>query len=205
MTESYKTLSGPCGPVLFRERKSKFLGYAFPVLSGEGAREHLSALWQRYPDATHICYAYRIGHRQPETRMNDDGEPAYSAGAPIFGQLESFDLYDVLVCVVRYYGGTKLGVGGLIQAYRETARMCLEEAPVIVREPVRVLHLEFGYDSLDAVMRTLSQHQLSPQSQQMELRCAIQLQVAEHRAEAVMGLFRALAGVRATWAEPGAN
>jgi len=175
------------------------------VQSGEEAREHLSALWQRYPDATHICYAYRIGLRQPETRMNDDGEPAYSAGAPIFGQLESFDLHNVLVCVVRYYGGTKLGVGGLIQAYRETARMCLEEAPVVVREPVRVLQLDFGYDSLDAVMRTLSQHQLSLQSQQMDLRCRMHLQVAEQRAEGVMELFQAIAGVRATWSEAGGD
>lgn len=202
MTESYKTLTGPCGPVLLKERKSKFLGFAFPAGSREEAREHLSALRDRYPDATHICYAYRIGLRQPETRMNDDGEPAYSAGAPIFGQLESFDLYNVLVCVVRYYGGTKLGVGGLIQAYRETARSCLEQAPVVIREPERVLRLDFGYDSLDAVMRTISQQQLPIQYQQMELRCQLHVQVAEPRAEAVMELFQAIAGVRAVWEAP---
>lgn len=202
MTDPYKTLSGPAGPVLLKERKSKFLGYAFSVHSRDEAQEHLSALWERHPDATHICYAYRIGLTQPETRMNDDGEPAYSAGAPIFGQLESFELYDVLVCVVRYYGGTKLGVGGLIQAYRETARLCLQQAPVVTREPTRVLQLDFGYEALDAVMRTLSQHQLPIEGQEMKLRCRMQIPVPERRAEAVWELFRAIAGVRAEWEEP---
>ena len=202
MTEAYKTLSGPQGPVLLKERKSKFLGFAFPAASREEAREQLSALRERYPDATHICYAYRIGLRRPETRMNDDGEPAYSAGAPIFGQLESFDLHNVLVCVVRYYGGTKLGVGGLIQAYRETARKCLEQAPVVIREPSRILRLHFDYGALDAVMRTISQHQLCIQDQQMRLTCQMQIRVAEHRADGVMELFQAIAGVRANWEEP---
>lgn len=202
MTESIKTLSGPGGPVLLKERKSKFIGFAFPAKSREEVREHLSNLRERYPDATHICYAYRLGFRQPETRMSDDGEPAYSAGAPILGQLESFELHNALLCVVRYYGGTKLGVGGLIQAYRETARRCLDQTPVAIYEPVRILRLDFGYGALDAVMRTISQQHLSIQGQEMKLSCRVRIEVAELRAEAVMELFRAIQGVRAYWEEP---
>lgn len=199
MTEPYKTLADPCGPVLLKERKSKFLGYAFPVQSREEAARHLEALWAAHADATHICYAFRIGLRQPETRMNDDGEPAYSAGAPIFGQIEAFDLQNVLVCVVRYYGGTKLGVGGLIQAYRETARNCLETARFTVKEPSRTLELRFGYQALDAVMRTISHHQLTIDSQDMSLRCRVFISVPAAREAEVSELFRAIQGVTMGW------
>lgn len=199
MTEPYKTLAAPCGPVLLKERKSKFLGYAFAVGSREEAAKQVEALWAAHADATHICYAYRIGLRQPETRMNDDGEPAYSAGAPIFGQIEAFDLQNILVCVVRYYGGTKLGVGGLIQAYRETARNCLEAARITVREPTRNLELRFGYEALDAVMRTISHHQLSIDRQDMALRCQVSISVPAARETEVSELFRAIRGVSMDW------
>lgn len=205
MTESYKTLSGPYGPAVLKERKSKFLGYAFPVRTREGVARQLESLRTTYPDATHICYAFRIGLRQPETRMNDDGEPAYSAGAPIFGQIEAFDLQNVLVCVVRYYGGTKLGVGGLIQAYRDAARKCLEEAPVVLKEPSRALELRFGYGSLDAVMRTLAHHQLAIEQQDMALRCRVVLRVPAAREEAVYELFQAIQGVETQWQAPEAE
>ncbi len=199
MTEPYKTLSAPSGPVQLKERKSKFLGYAFPVRSREEVGQQLGTLRATYPDATHICYAFRIGLRQPETRMNDDGEPAYSAGAPIFGQIEAFDLHNVLVCVVRYYGGTKLGVGGLMQAYRETARNCLQEAQLEVREPSRNLELRFGYEALDAVMRTISHHQLDIDRQDMALRCRLLVRVPAAREEEVLAFFQAIPGLATSW------
>ncbi len=202
MTEPYKTLSAPCGPVLLKERKSKFLGYAFPVRSREEVAAQLESLRATYPDATHICYAFRIGLRPPETRMNDDGEPAYSAGAPIFGQIEAFDLHNVLVCVVRYYGGTKLGVGGLIQAYRETARNCLQEAMVVLKEPSRTLGLYFGYEALDAVMRTIAHNQLSIDRQEMALRCRVYLKIPAAREAGVFELFQAIPGVESEWLTP---
>lgn len=202
MTAPYKTLTAPCGPVLLRERKSKFLGFAFPARSREEVGAHLEGLRAAYPDATHICYAFRIGLRRPETRMHDDGEPSYSAGAPIFGQIEAFDLHNVLICVVRYYGGTKLGVGGLVQAYRETARSCLQEAPMEIREPSGMLKLHFGYECLDAVMRTISQQQLAIDRQQMQLRCQVLIRVPAAREGPVLELFRAIPGVDVAWEPP---
>ena len=182
---SYRSIQRPSGPFLLKERKSKFLGWVFPARSPGEAANQIDSLWKKYPDATHICYAYRIGVENPTVRMNDDGEPAYSAGAPIYHQIESEQLFDVLLCVVRFYGGTKLGVGGLIQAYRETARGVLEEARVVHRVPVCKLTLDFDYPLLDAVMRFISQHQLKLRSQRMELDCSLEIEVPLERCEEV--------------------
>lgn len=192
----YKTISTPSGPFLLKERKSKFLGWAFPASTPGEAANQLDALWKKYPDATHICYAYRIGVENPVVRMSDDGEPAYSAGAPIYHQLESEQLFNVLLCVVRYYGGTKLGVGGLIQAYREAARGVLEGTRVETRVPVCILTLDFEYPLLDAVMRFVSQHQLKLRSQRMELDCSLELEVPLGQCEVIQEGILALGAVR---------
>ncbi|MBC2840783.1 YigZ family protein [Robiginitalea sp. SC105] len=193
--KTFRTLTAPSGPVEFRERKSKFLGVAYPVDSTEQAREQVAALWQEFPDATHICYAYRIGSDLPEIRMNDDGEPSHSAGAPIFGQIESFDLMDVLVCVIRYYGGTKLGVGGLIQAYRDAARRCLEHGRIVTRIPKAVLSLGFTYADLDAVLRIIDQNRFNVVRREMALSCRIDLEVPVEETERVRNAFGPVPGV----------
>ncbi|MDC6354287.1 MULTISPECIES: IMPACT family protein [unclassified Robiginitalea] len=174
---SFRTLKAPCGPSEYRDRKSKFLGYAYPVNTTSGAQELVDALWREHPGAAHICYAYRIGVRQPEIRMQDDGEPANSSAPPIFGQIESYDLHNVLVCVVRYYGGVKLGVGGLIQAYREAAKSCLELGRIEVRRPSAVLVLRFTYDDLDAVLRIVDQQRLRVVRREMALSCRMDLEI----------------------------
>ncbi len=193
--EPYKTVAQASGPYQLKERKSKFLGWAFPVNTLEEAAQQIDKLWKEYPDATHICYAYRVGVEKPAVRMNDDGEPAYAAGAPIYHQIESENLFNVLVCVVRYYGGTKLGVGGLIQAYRETARGVLGEATLVTRVPVCLLTLDFEYPLLDAVMRFISQHQLNLRSQRMELNCTLELEVPLGQCEETLRGLRALGEV----------
>lgn len=192
----YKTIDRPSGPFLLKERKSKFLAWAFPAENQDAAARQVDALWKQYPDATHICYAYRTGVENPTVRINDDGEPAYSAGAPIFNQIESEHLFNVLVCVVRYYGGTKLGVGGLIQAYREAARGVLERARIVTRVPVCILTLDFEYPLLDAVMRFVSQHQLKLQSQRMELDCSLNLEVPLEQCEGILEAIRGLGAVQ---------
>ena len=194
--EPYKTVDQASGPYHLKEKKSKFLGWAFPVNTPEEAAQQIDTLWKEYPDATHICYAYRVGVEKPAVRMNDDGEPAYAAGAPIYHQIESEKLFNVLVCVVRYYGGTKLGVGGLIQAYRETARGVLGEATLVTRVPVCLLTLDFGYPLLDAVMRFISQHQLNLRSQRMELDCSLELEVPLGQCEEILRGIRALREVK---------
>jgi uncharacterized YigZ family protein len=193
---SFKTISGPAGPFLLREKKSKFLGLAFPAASVEAADQQLSDLRKQYADATHVCYAYRIGTEDPKTRMNDDGEPAYTAGSPIFGQITSADLYDVLVCVVRYYGGTKLGAGGLTQAYRDSARGVLENARVVKKRAVCVLRLEFDYPSLDEVMGFISQNRLRVKTREMGLACMLELLVAPEKSEALLERIKTIPGVR---------
>ena len=192
----YRTIDRPSGPFLLKERKSKFLGWAFPADSPEVAAKQIENLWKKYPDATHICYAYRTGVEQPAVRTNDDGEPSYSAGVPIYHQIESEDLYNIVVCVVRYYGGTKLGVGGLIQSYREAARGVLESAGIVTRVPVCILTLDFGYPLLDAVMRFVSQNQLKLRSQRMELDCSLELEVPLERCEEVREGICALGPVK---------
>lgn len=188
----FKTIQKPCGPILIKERKSKFLGFAYPVNSISEVKDLVADLHTKFPDATHICFAYKIGINQPEIRMNDDGEPAYSAGAPIFGQLEAFGLSNVLVCVVRYYGGTKLGVGGLIQAYREAAKQCLESAKMISVIPKVNFKLDFEYENLDAVMRIISQNRLEISNQEMDLSCSITINVNTSESETIPELFSAI-------------
>jgi uncharacterized YigZ family protein len=190
--QTHKTLAGPSGPFPLREKKSKFVGYAFPATTQQEVDGCLAALRKEHPGATHVCYAYRIGPAPGQVRTSDDGEPAYSAGAPILGKIESYGLTDVLVCVVRYYGGTKLGVGGLIQAYRGAADLALEGAVVLEVEPVEVLSLQFEYPQLDAVMRFIAQNQLELRSQRMALDCALDLAVPPADLDRVLEGLRSL-------------
>ncbi|MFM1879578.1 MAG: hypothetical protein RLZZ241_2444 [Bacteroidota bacterium] len=193
---SFKSIAAPCGPVIYKERKSKFIGFGFNVNEVSAVKSVLESLRSRYPDAAHICYAYKIGLQNPEIRMNDDGEPSYSAGAPIYGQIEAFDLENILICVVRYFGGTKLGVGGLIQAYRETARMCLETAEISQIQPMLKLVLEFEYNNIDSVMRILAQHQLELANQTMNLSCSITIRVAESEFKEICALFQTIKDIK---------
>jgi uncharacterized YigZ family protein len=194
--QNFTTLQKPCGPVLVKEKKSKFLGFGYPVKSSIEAKELIENLKSEFADATHICYAYKIGLNQPEIRMSDDGEPAYSAGAPIFGQLEAFDLCNVLICVVRYYGGTKLGVGGLIQAYREAAKLCLASGTLISVTPQVYFKLDFEYNNLDVVMRILSHNRLHISQQEMGLSCSVTIMVDLSDSEKIAGLFSAITDLR---------
>jgi uncharacterized YigZ family protein len=196
--KSFKTISRPAGPVLLREKKSKFLGLAFPAASVADAEATLSSLRKDYADASHVCYAYRIGIEQPLVRMNDDGEPAYTAGSPILGQITSVGLYDILVCVVRYYGGTKLGAGGLTQAYREAARGVLGAAPVIRLKSVCLLRLRFGYPSLDDVMGFISQNRLEISHREMGLDCTLELVVPPAVCEGYLLRLRGISGLSLT-------
>ena len=129
--DTYKTIEFPSEEILFKEKGSKFFGYAFPVTTEEAIKEHLEILKKQHHTARHWCYAWQLGKSYELYRANDDGEPSNSAGMPIYGQLQSFELTNILLVVVRYFGGTKLGVGGLIQAYKTTAQWALEASEII--------------------------------------------------------------------------
>lgn len=155
MEDTYKTIVDATTDQ-FKDRGSRFIGFLFPVSSEEDIRNHLTALKKEYYDATHHCYAYTLGHISGEAvRLNDDGEPSGSAARPIFGQLQSAGLKDVLAVVVRYFGGTKLGVPGLINAYKTTTRLAIDKACIIERQVMAHARVRFPYDRMNVLMTLL--------------------------------------------------
>ncbi|WP_114491501.1 IMPACT family protein [Candidatus Ulvibacter alkanivorans] len=187
--DTYKTIRNPSEEVLYKEKDSKFYGYAFPVTSEEQIKEQLELLKQQHHTARHWCYAWQLGMRYDRYRANDDGEPSNSAGMPIYGQLQSFDVTNVLVVVVRYFGGTKLGVGGLIQAYKTAAQLALEAAPIVKRTINVDFVLTFEYPEMSMVMRMIKEAKLKIVSQALTIGCKIQISVREKEADRIYSLF----------------
>jgi len=189
--DAYKTIAKPSGPILFKERKSKFYGYCFPVSDEETIKEHIEALKKEYPTANHVCYAWQMGIETKSYRANDDGEPNNSAGMPIYGQLQSFDVTNTLVAVVRVFGGTKLGVGGLISAYKEAAKLALENAIIVTKVLQQQLSVTFEYSEMDVVMRLVKKHQLNIVSQDLHLKCKMILSINKSDFKKTMNLLKA--------------
>lgn len=180
--DTYLTLEA-AAEAASRERSSKFLAYAYPVRSEEEIREHLDALRKRHFDATHHCYAWRLGPRGERYRTNDDGEPSGTAGKPILGQLLSAEVTDCLIVVVRYFGGTKLGVPGLIAAYREAAAEALAAATVVERTVDREIRVDFPYMAMNDVMRAIKECRPTVRAQRFDNLCTMELTIRESRAE----------------------
>lgn len=187
--DTYKTISKPSKEVLFKSKGSKFFGYAFPVNSEEQIANYLEQLKKEHYNARHWCYAWQLGKEYEKYRANDDGEPTNSAGMPIYGQLQSFDLTNVLLIVVRYFGGTKLGVGGLIQAYKTAASMALENSTISVRTINELFILKFEYAAINTVMRIIKDENLTITDQKMELNCEITVMVRKKNATRVFTIF----------------
>lgn len=194
MKDTYKTIVKPSEDVLFKDKNSKFFGYAFPVISEEEVKAHLEDLKKKHHQARHWCYAWQIGkdkeHRQ--FRANDDGEPSNSAGMPIYGQIQSFDVTDILIVVVRYFGGVKLGVGGLIKAYKTAAQMALENSKIVKRTIDEVFEIHFDYPEMNIVMRIIKEHDLNIKSQNLGLDCKIYISVRKKEAEDIFEKFQAV-------------
>ncbi|UMB53883.1 YigZ family protein [Lutibacter sp. A64] len=187
--DTYKTIEVAVGDALYKEKGSKFIGYVFPITSEEDAKKHIEELKKKHHAARHWCYSWQIGVGDISYRANDDGEPNNSAGQPIYGQILSKDLTNVLVAVVRYFGGTKLGVGGLISAYKTTAKLILEEA-VIVTKTIDVFYqLIFEYKDMNKVMRIVKEQNLLIVNQKMELNCDFLISVRKKNASKVQQLF----------------
>ncbi len=178
----YKTIAEAV-EVNMRERSSKFLSFIYPVQNEEQIKEALDALHKRYFDATHHCYAWRLGPRGEQFRANDDGEPSGTAGKPILGQMLSHEITDCLIVVVRYFGGTKLGVPGLIAAYKEAAANAIEAANVIEKTVDRHLQIDFPYLVMNDVMRVIKEEQPRITGQEFDNLCTMHLTMREGRAE----------------------
>jgi uncharacterized YigZ family protein len=198
LKDTYKTIANPSEEVLFKEKSSKFFGYAFPVSTQEEIKTHLEHLKKQHFGAVHFCYAYQIGTEKIEFRANDDGEPSNSAGMPIYGQIQSFEITNVLIVVVRYFGGTKLGVGGLITAYKTTAQMALEVSEIIHKTIDVIFKITFDYKNINKVMRIIKEKKLIVISQKMELDCEIEITTRKKNAEEIFDIFKGLFEITVT-------
>lgn len=190
--DTYKTITKPSERMLFKDKNSKFFGYAFPVLNEEDVKSQLETLKKEHHSARHWCYAYRLGkiENKQTYRANDDGEPSNSAGMPIYGQLQSFDVTNTLIVVVRYFGGVKLGVSGLINAYRTAAQMALESSQIEERTINTEYCISFAYKNMNKVMRILKEKKIIIVNQVLELDCNIYISVRLKDAHAVFEIFK---------------
>jgi uncharacterized YigZ family protein len=178
-SQTYKTIANP-SIGLFKEKGSKFLAFTFPVSSEEEVKAHLDDLRKKYHDARHHCYAYRINPRNLYERANDDGEPRHSAGTPILGQLLSVGVINILVVVVRYFGGTKLGVPGLINAYKTAARLALDAAEIVEEAIQETITIAFDYPDLNNVMRIVKAFNANIEEQKMTTNITMRLALTEN-------------------------
>lgn len=190
--DTYKTIDFPSEEVLLKEKNSKFFGYCFPVQSEDKVKLILEDLRKEHYSARHWCYAFQIGTEQIHYRANDDGEPSGSAGLPIYGQIQSFELTNILVVVVRYFGGVKLGVGGLVTAYKETAKMVLENAEITEKTIDIYYEIKFDYKNMNKVMRVIKEKNLNVVAQKLELDCEIEIAVRKKDSKMVFGLFESI-------------
>ena len=188
--DTYKTITKPSEEVLFKDKNSKFFGYAFPINNTNEVKNHIEELKKSHHSARHWCYAYQIGTDNIQYRANDDGEPSNSAGQPIYGQIQSFQVTNILIVVVRYFGGVKLGVGGLINAYKTSALYALESA-IIVERTINIKYLiKFDYKNMNKVMRIIKEKQLKIETQILELDCKITISVRKRDAYPIFELFQ---------------
>lgn len=195
MEDTYKTIVKPVKNILYKDRSSKFYGYAFPVTSEEAVKAILEDIKKEHRSARHCCYAYMIGTENPIYRANDDGEPSNSAGMPIYGQIQSFGVINVLVIVVRYFGGVKLGVGGLISAYRTTAQLTLDECHIITKTINSEYVLTFDYKDMNKVMRIIKEKQLDILNQELTQRCKLIFSVRQKEETTILSLFQNVYGI----------
>jgi len=191
----YKTISKPSIGELFKDKNSKFIGYAFPVENEEDVKTHIEEVKKEHHSARHWCYAYQLGTENISFRANDDGEPNNSAGMPIYGQIQSFEVTNVLVIVVRYYGGVKLGVGGLINAYKTGAQLALEASDIIEKTINKNFSLKFEYKNMSKVMRILKEHQIEITKQTLELDCLLEISVRKGNISKIFEIFDQFYGV----------
>ncbi len=172
--DTYRTIPGPAEG-LFKDNGSRFISFAYPVETEDEIRGIITELKKKYHDARHHCYAYRLGHLGDTFRANDDGEPSSSAGRPILGQIDSRGLSDVLVVVVRYFGGIKLGIPGLIRAYRTSTADALDKAGTVEKTAGKRFSIRFGYEAMNSVMKVVKDLDLKQKGLEQGLDCSMEV------------------------------
>lgn len=191
-SDSYKTILEATKDTLFKDRNSKFFGFAFPVTNEEEVKDCIEEVKKIHYSARHFCYAYQIGVKDIKYRANDDGEPNNSAGMPIYGQIQSFEVTNILIVVVRYFGGTKLGVGGLINAYKTSAQITLEASKIVEKTIDVFYQLNFEYDMMNKVIRILKEKNINLVHQRMELACEYVISIRKKESKAIFDIFNNL-------------
>ncbi|MBO7540912.1 MAG: YigZ family protein [Bacteroidales bacterium] len=195
--DTYKTIRYASQGV-YKEKGSKFLAFAYPIATEAEAKARLEELRKQYFDARHHCYAYILGADKAAYRINDDGEPSSTAGKPIYGQLLSHDLTNIIIVVVRYFGGIKLGVPGLINAYRTAAKDAIDNAIIIEKNITEVYNLQFTYEQMNSVMKILKDEELPQCNQKFELDCSLDFSVRQSASTRVCDEILKLKGVKLT-------
>ncbi|GAA4971310.1 IMPACT family protein [Algibacter aquimarinus] len=190
--DTYKTIKSSSKPVLYKEKNSKFYGYTFPVKNEDDIKYSIEKLKKEHHAARHWCYAYQIGTETISYRTNDDGEPNNSAGLPIYGQIQSFNVTNILIVVVRYFGGVKLGVGGLIKAYKTSAQLALEASNILEKTINVHFLLTFEYKNMNTVMRIIKEKNLNIIKQKLEIDCQITISVRKKEASSIFEIFNHL-------------
>ncbi|MEP0712529.1 YigZ family protein [Algoriphagus sp.] len=195
--DTFFTLSGS-SEGMFKDKGSKFFYFAFPVKNEEEIKLHLADLRKKYYDARHHCFAWMLGKDGEQFRANDDGEPNHSAGDPILGQIRSNNLTNVLIVVVRYFGGTKLGMGGLIQAYKTSAVMAIEENEIVEKQVKTSVAIHFPYPVMNDVMKLIKTYELEITSQKMTLDCQMTLEFRKGLEELIVASLEEIDGLKLT-------
>jgi uncharacterized YigZ family protein len=193
--DTYKTIDFPAKGEFFKDRGSKFYGYTYPIVDESEVKPIIEQLKKDHHTARHWCYAWQIGTDKIRYRANDDGEPSNSAGPPIYGQIQAFDVTNILVVVVRYFGGTKLGVGGLMNANKTGAKYALEASEIIEKTIDRTFIITFQYKDMNKVMRVVKEKQLNITKQKLELDCQYTIPVRINKADEIYTLFSNLYGI----------
>lgn len=194
MADTYLTLAAPCEGV-YKEKMSKFLSFAFPVASVREAKEHIAAATKRYFDARHVCWAYMLGTARADFLSSDNGEPSGTAGKPILGQINSFGLTNVVIIVVRYFGGIKLGTSGLIVAYREAAREAILAGEIIECHEMASVSFTFPYIEMNDVMKLAKSDEVKVIEQQFDNSCSMTLSTRADNIEALRNKLLSIDGV----------
>ncbi|RAI89270.1 IMPACT family protein [Algoriphagus yeomjeoni] len=183
---------------LYKDRSSKFFYFSFPVKNEEEIKNYLAELRKKYYDARHHCFAWALGKDADQFRTNDDGEPNHSAGDPILGQIISNNLTNILIVVVRYFGGTKLGMGGLIQAYKTSAALAIEENEIIEEQVKTSISVQFPYPVMNNVMKLIKTHDIQILTQEMTLDCEMKLEFRKGLEELIINSFEEIEDLELT-------
>ncbi len=192
MTDTYNTIEKPYKGLLFKDRGSKFYGYAYPITTEDDVKPLIEQLKKEHHTARHWCYAWQLGTSTIRYRANDDGEPSNSAGPPIYGQIQAYDVTNILIVVVRYFGGTKLGVGGLMNANKTAAKSVLETANIIQKTIDCNFLLTFEYKDMNKVMRIIKEHNIRITNQNLGLNCEYNISIRKSEATLILALFKNL-------------